>query len=90
MTMDAWTDSRLDDLAESVRPLPGELARVSAEVAGLSAKVDGIARDMELMRADQSASRADLSAFQRQIAQIGWSITGVMVASIFALLIALV
>jgi predicted PurR-regulated permease PerM len=71
----AWTDSRLDDLAEAVRPVPSELTR-------LSTKVDGMAREMELIR-------TDLSAIQRQLAQIGWSIAGVLVVVLFTLVIAL-
>jgi outer membrane murein-binding lipoprotein Lpp len=74
--VNTWTDSRLDDLASVVRPLPGEVAQ-------LSVKVDGIARDTELIR-------ADLSALQRQLAQIGRAIAGTLAVGLIAILIALV
>jgi outer membrane murein-binding lipoprotein Lpp len=94
--VNAWTESRLDDLAAAVRPLPGDVAQLSADVGRLSAdvgatnikldaltaKVDGMARGIDRLAADQSA-------MQRQHAQIGWSVAGLAVAALFTLVITL-
>lgn len=102
--MEAWTDNRLDDLAATLRPLPQEVARIGGAVEGLTEETRSMREDMRSMRADMRSMREDIrsvgddmrsmredqSAFQRQLAQIGWSLAGALAAAMFALVIALI
>jgi prefoldin subunit 5 len=81
--LEAWTDERLDDLAATLRPLPGELAELRAELARLTAAVEHLVEE-------NRAIRADLSALQRQIAQIGWGLSAALVGVLVALIVAVV
>jgi len=75
MPSDSWTDARLDDLAATLRPLPEQVARVATAV--------------EHLTDETKALRADLSQSQRQIAQIGWALSGALIAALIALIVAL-
>jgi len=75
MPPDSWTDARLDDLAATLRPLPEQVARVATAV--------------EHLTDETKALRADLSQSQRQIAQIGWALSGALIAALIALIVAL-
>lgn len=81
--MEAWTDERLDDLAAILRPLPAEAARNTEAI-------NRLVEEMGSMRADLHALRSDHSASQRQIAQIGWALSGALIGVIIALIVAVV
>ena len=101
--MEAWTDSRLDDLAATLRPLPQEVARLGGIVDGIAEETRSMREDMRSMREDMRSMREDMrsmrgemlsmrqdqSAFQRQLAQIGWSLAGALAAALFAVVLAL-
>jgi hypothetical protein len=71
-----WTDERLDDLAEAMKPLPREVAAVPEAVDHLTDEMKGL--------------RTDFSAMQRQLTQIGWALVGTLAAAMVALIVALV
>ena len=41
-----WTDKRLDDLAEALRPLPAEVAKNTQAVDGLTEEVRQLRKDL--------------------------------------------
>ena len=69
-----WTDERLDDLAETLRPLPAQMARNTEAIERLSD--------------DMRAMRADMSAMQRQLAQIGWGVAAFLAVQTITLIVA--
>jgi hypothetical protein len=75
MPSDTWPDERLNELAETLRPLPEQVAKVAQAVDHLTDET--------------KALRADMSASQRQIAQIGWALATALIAAMVALIIAL-
>jgi nitrogen fixation/metabolism regulation signal transduction histidine kinase len=79
--LEAWTDQRLDDLAATLRPVPAQLARNTEAIARLT-------DELRSARADISALRGDFAAMQRQVAQIGWALSGALVGVLVALLVA--
>lgn len=81
--MEAWTDEHLDDLAATLRPLPAQLARNTEAIERLG-------EELHSMRADFGAMRANFSAMQRQIAQIGWTLSAALVGVLVALVVAVV
>jgi prefoldin subunit 5 len=78
--MEAWTDERLDDLAESLRPLPGEVAALRVEMGAVRA-------DLRRFGETQDRLAQDLSALQRQIAQIGWGLSAALVGVLVTLIV---
>lgn len=88
--MEAWTDERLDDLAATLRPLPGEAARNTEAIERATEEMRFMRADLSTMRADLAAFRSDFSASQRQMAQIGWamatSLVGVIIAAVVAVI----
>jgi hypothetical protein len=93
VTPEAWTDDRLDDLAAALRPVPAQLARNTEEIERLTDELrdfrEEMREDMRGFREDMRAMRADFSAMQRQLAQIGWGMAGVLVTALVALIVAL-
>jgi regulator of replication initiation timing len=73
----------LDDLAATLRPIPAELARVAAELEKLNETVNHLIEDNREIR-------AELAALHRQIAQIGWGLSGALVGILIALIVAVV
>jgi hypothetical protein len=73
----------LDDLAATLRPVPAQLSRNAEAIVRLTDEVRS-------MRADMAAFRADFAAMQRQVAQIGWALSGALVGVLVALLVAVV
>lgn len=73
----------LDDLAATLRPLPAQLARNTEAIERLG-------EELHSMRADFGAMRANFSAMQRQIAQIGWTLSAALVGVLVALVVAVV
>ena len=99
--MEAWTDNRLDDLAATLRPLPQEVARIGGALEGLTGETRSMREEMRSMREEMRSMRAEFreemrsmrevqSAFQRQLAQIGWSLAGSLAVAVFALILALI
>ena len=82
MERSAWTDERLDDLAAT---LDTNVRMLREEIAGLRTDMQ---EEFRNVRGDMRALRADLSAWQRQIAQIGWSLVVALIGAIVALIIA--
>jgi hypothetical protein len=82
---EAWTDERLDDFAAAMRPLPGQVAKLEAEVGQLR---DEMRFGLDRLSHETLGLRQDLSAFQRQLAQIGWTLSGALVAAMIALIVA--
>ena len=82
MTLEAWSDERLDDLAAALRPVPAQLARNTEAIERMT-------DEMREFKLEMRAMRADFSAMQRQLAQIGWGMAGVVVAATTALIVAL-
>jgi hypothetical protein len=73
----AWTDERLDDLAQTLDTHVGQLRE---EVHGLR----------EDMREEFRNLRDQLAASQRQITQIGWGLVAVFAAALITALLALI
>ena len=76
MPTGSWTDERLDDLAAALRPLPDQVAKLTAAVEHLSDETKSL--------------QLDLSATQRQIAQIGFMLAASLMGAVVALILALV
>ena len=77
-----WTDERLDELAETLRPLPQQVARLTTAVEHLTQGTRAI--------------RNDLTALQLQVGKIGWALAvsllgtvAALVGTVAALLVAL-
>lgn len=81
--MGAWTDSRLDDVLSTLRPLPQQFARIGNAVDELEAETRAMREEMQNMREDRVA-------FQRQLAQIGWSLASALTAGTAGLAISLI
>ncbi len=103
MALEAWTDERLDDLATALRPLPGEVARISGTLDRVTVELSDIRSEMREMRTEMrteiremrselhgemTALRGDFGAQQRQLAQIGWAMVGTLIAGIVAVIVA--
>lgn len=82
----AWTDERLDDLADNLRSLPAEVAKVAEAVDGLREETRALRTDLT---EETRSIPGELSASQPQIAQIGWVLAIALVSAIAGLLIAL-
>lgn len=70
----------MDDLAETLRPLP-------LQVANLSEAVDRLTVQVERLAVEMAELRSDLAATQRQIAQIGWGLAAGLLTVLVALVI---
>jgi gas vesicle protein len=75
MERTAWTDERLDDLAQT---LDTHVGQVRDEIHGLR----------EDMREEFRHLRSDLAASQRQVALIGWTMVAALVGGVIALVVA--
>ena len=88
--MEGWTDERLDYIAATLRPLPGEAARNTEAIKRATVEMRSMRADLSTMRADLAAFRSGFSASERQMAQIGWamatSLVGVIIAAVVAVI----
>jgi uncharacterized protein YoxC len=82
MTSDTWPDERLNELADTLRPLPEQVGRLTEAVERLTTETKSIHDDFRSMRDDMSQS-------QRQIAMIGWALAASLMTALVALVIAL-
>ena len=83
MPSETWPDERWNELAEMLRPLPEQIARVAQAVEHLT-------DETRALRDDFKSMREDLSASQRQIGHIGWALAFALLGAVAALIIALV
>jgi hypothetical protein len=74
MPSDTWPDERLNELAETLKPLPAVAKVVTA---------------VEHLTDETKALREDMSQSQRQIAHIGWTLAIALIGAVAALIIAL-
>jgi len=87
-----WTDERLDDLAETLWPLPAGVARLEGRLDGVEARLGvvearlgGVEAELRAFRQDFAAAQRDTFAFQRQMTLIAWSLAAALVATILGL-----
>jgi hypothetical protein len=95
--LEAWTGERLSDLAATQRSpmtdvaeVKDGLARVRIELAAISAQVAKLTKAVNHLIEDNRAIRAEIHALRRQIAQIGWGLSGALVGVLIALIVAVV
>ena len=98
--VEEWTDERLDDLAASLRPLPPQVAMLTASVARVDhltaqlqpvpAQIAVLAAGMEQLAIENRALRGELAAVQRQLVQISWALMAAMLGAAAAIVGALV
>ena len=83
--VDEWTDARLDDLAGALRPLPPQVAaltatveqlnHLSAELEPVPAEVAVLVAAVERLSEENRSLRQEVAAMQREILQIGWGLS---------------
>jgi hypothetical protein len=85
MSVETWTDERLDDLATTVVALP-------TKVAALGEAVDHLHEETRALREDLAgetrALREDLAAAQRQLIQVAWGLVAVLIGAVIAVIAA--
>jgi hypothetical protein len=91
-----WTDARLDDLAASLAPVPGQVATLGATLHHLDRAVEELepvpgqvaVLEFEVRRlADENrVLRSELVAMQRQLFQVAWGLVAAMIGAVAALL----
>ncbi len=78
----AWTDERLDDLADSLRSLPAEVAKVAGAVEGLREETRALRTDLtEETRALRTDLREETRALRTDLTEETRSIRGDLSAS---------
>jgi outer membrane murein-binding lipoprotein Lpp len=97
--VDQWTDARLNDLASALRPLPSQVAsltaavehlgRVSAELEPVPSEVAVLVATVERLSEENRSLRQEVAAMQRNILQIGWGLVAALVGAAAALITAL-
>ena len=81
LTLESWNPERLDDLLATLRPLPAQIARNTESI-------DRMTEEMREFKLEMRTMRADFAAMQRQLAQIGWGMAGVVVAATTSIIVA--
>jgi septal ring factor EnvC (AmiA/AmiB activator) len=88
--LEAWTDERLNDLAATLRSLQTDVGEIKIGLAKVTADVANLTEAVNHLIEDNRAIRANLAALHRQIAQIGWGLSGALVGVLIALIVAVV
>jgi prefoldin subunit 5 len=97
--VEEWTDARLNDLAGALRPLPPQVAaltaaveqlnHVSAELQPVPAEIAVLVATVERLTDENRSLRQELAAMQREILQIGWGLVAALVSAAAALITAI-
>jgi hypothetical protein len=79
-----WTDARLNDLAATVDPIPGQLAglvasveyfdHVATHLEPLPAQLAVLSASVERLTEEHRTLRAELASAQRQLLQMSWAL----------------
>ena len=83
MERSTWTDDRID---ERMAAIDITFGRIDKNMDVLRDEMRGLRQDMSV---EMRGLREEMSALQRQVAQIGWGVTGSLIAAMVALIIAL-
>jgi DNA anti-recombination protein RmuC len=64
--------------------------RIDERMAAIDITFGRIDKNLDVLRDEMQGLRQDMWAIQRQLSQIGWGLTGALVAAMVALIVALV
>ena len=85
MTVQSWTDERLDDLATTLVPLPTKVAALAEAVEHLNEETRTLRQDVT---GETRALREELSAAQRQLVQLAWGLVATLMGAVVAVIAA--
>jgi hypothetical protein len=83
MSVQTWTDERLDDLATMVVGLPTKVAALGEAVEGLNEETRALRDELT---GETRALREELAAAQRQLVQLAWGLVAVLIGAVVAVI----
>jgi hypothetical protein len=86
MSVETWTDERLDDLATAVVGLPAKVAALAEAVEHLD---EGNRALRDELTGETRALREELAAAQRQLVQLAWGLVATLSGAVVAIVAAL-